>query len=94
MDHTKSDIPKRHPVDKYGRPLQSVESYQEYWNQILEDTNAQLQKIHDDEIRRNEIRRAREIIEQERQLALEQAARREQEAKKIKQDPSDHQSAP
>lgn len=45
MDQIKSQGVKSQPVGKDGKPLQSIESYQAHWAQLMEDTNLKIQQI-------------------------------------------------
>jgi hypothetical protein len=45
MDQVKSQGVKPTPVGKDGKPLDSVESYQAHWAQLMEDTNLKIQQI-------------------------------------------------
>ncbi|KAJ5526124.1 uncharacterized protein N7503_009752 [Penicillium pulvis] len=52
MDQIKSQGVKSQPVGKDGKPLQSIESYQAHWAQLMEDTNLKIQQIREEEQRR------------------------------------------
>ncbi|KAJ5650903.1 uncharacterized protein N7484_004626 [Penicillium longicatenatum] len=52
MDQVKSQGVKPTPVGKDGKPLDSVESYQAHWAQLMEDTNLKIQQIREEEKRR------------------------------------------